>query len=212
MMAIFLDCPPADYSSKSRQGWQNTYIKDDLGKVIQIRGMGRTSPSWTVTLDYDRSVSDPTEAFNMSVFLSALRALKGGAVQCYFYTPSPWDWWDDAQAGVADGSNLVFPFGGCNLAVDQLLPVVKVNGATVPQYVVGSSDPVWTVVELDDDQYNRWAVMFAADYTPAAGSVVQVSFMGRRLLLGQLIADPGEQAVPDYARIQFSIQLQGEEV
>jgi hypothetical protein len=213
MMAIFLNYPPADYSSKNRQGWQNTYLKDDLGKVIQVRGMGRTSPFWTVTLDYDRPVSDPTEAFNMSVFISALRSLQGGAVQCFFYTPSPWDWWDDAPAGVADGTNLTFPFGGCNLvAIDQLLPVVKLNGTPVPQYAVGGINPVWTVAALPDDLYNRWAVVFDAGHAPALGSVVQVSFMGCRLLLGQLIADPGEQTVPGYARLQFTVQLQGEEV
>jgi hypothetical protein len=207
-MTTFLNYPLADYGSKNRQGWQNTYIKDDLGKVIQVRGMGRTSPFWTVTLSYDRPLSNPTDAFSMSVFLSALRSLQGGAVPCYFYTPSPWDWWDDTPAGVGDGGTYTFPFGGSNLALDQLLPIVMVNHVPIPQY--GTDGLHWTVAPVTDDEYNRFAVTFAT--APASGAVVTVSFMGCRLLLGNLIADPGEVTVSDYARVQFTLQLQGEEV
>jgi hypothetical protein len=210
MMAVFFDAPLPDYGSKAAQAWQNTLIKDDTGKVIQVRGNGRTTPFWTVTLGYDRSVSEPTSAFEMSVFLSAIRALRGGSVQCYFYTPSPWDWWDDAPAGVGDGTNLLFPFG-CDFLVDLLTPVVKLDGVARPQYDVGVTDPIWTVETLDDDAYNRWAVTFAAAYVPAAGVVVTVSFMGRRLLLGNLIQDPGAISPVDYAELQFSLLLQGEE-
>lgn len=176
-MATFLNYPLADYGSKNKQGWQNVLVKDDLGKVIQVRGMGRTSPFWIVTLSYDRPISDPTSAYAMSVFLSALRALQGGAVQCYFYTPSPWDWWDDAPAGVGTGSLYTFPFGGTNLAVDQLLPVVKVNGVVAPQYTGGGLQ--WTAAPYFDDPYNRFAVTFVTP--PAAAAVVTVSFMGCRL-------------------------------
>ena len=219
-MTAFLDYPYADYGSKTNQGWQNTVIKDDLGKVIQVRDKGRTSPFWTVTLNYNRPVSYPVGAFNWSVFQSAVRALRGGAVPCFFYTPSPWDWWDAAPAGTGDGSRVLFPFGGCDLATDQATPVVLINGAPLPQF---NSDffQVWAIAPIGSDPYNRWQVNFGAGgpppgpgdvFVPGVGDVVQVSFMGRRLLFGNLIADPGEISNPAYARIQWSLQLQGEEV
>jgi hypothetical protein len=211
-MAIFLNCPLPDWGATIKPSWQNTPIADDMGKVIQVRGVGRTTPIWNVTISYNRALSDQVDAFNMSVFQSAIRSLRGGAVSCYFYTPSFWDWWDDAAAGVGDGTVLEFPFGGCDLAADWVVPVVKLDGVARQQYDVGVTDPIWTVATLADDTYNRWAVTFAAGYVPAAGVVVSVCFMGRRLLLGGLSADPGEMAVNRYAGTAFSIQLQGEEV
>ncbi|MGD1146982.1 MAG: hypothetical protein ABR961_03395 [Thermoanaerobaculaceae bacterium] len=213
-MTAFLNYPLPDYNSKNKEAWQNTFIKDDMGKVIQTRAKGRTSPFWTVTLIYLRSLSDPTMAFNMSVFRSSLRALQGGAQPCYFYTPLPWDWWDNAQAGIGDGSTLVFPFGGCNLMLAQLAPIVFVNGTAVPQYAIGGGSvvPIWTVAEFPGDAYNRWAITWDPSAVPAVGAQITVSFMGCRLLLGSLIQDPGEVTAPGYAQESFQVVLQGEEV
>ena len=217
-MTAFLNYPLADYGSKIAPHWQNTYTKDDAGKVIQVRGKGRASPFWVVNLTYVRPISDPTTAFEMAVFLDAIRSLQGGLVQCYFYTPSPWDRWTNVAAGTGDGETLVFPFGGSNLALGQMQPVVMINGVASPQLEIeheGGGPPItysWSVAPMPEDPMNRWAITFDSSVTPASGAVVTVSFMGMRLLLGNLIADPGEISSPDYARISFTLQLQGEEV
>lgn len=194
-MAALLDYPAPDYGSQVLSAWGNKPLRDDSGKIVQIRSLGRTSPLHTVKLGWTAAGVD------LGPFRAALRALKGGFVDCYFYTPSYWEWWDDAAAGVGDGVTLLYPFGGRNVQASPA-PVVKVTGVVQSAY--------YTIEMAPGDSLARWRVSFAAGHAPTGA--VTVSFLGRRLLLGRLSADPGPWGVPDYGQSTLAVELQGEEV
>ena len=121
-MATLLDYPAPDYGPEATEAWGNKLIADDSGSVVQVRGLGRTAPRWTVKLGWTRAGTA------IAAFTTALRALKGGFTNCYFYTPSFWEWWDNVAAGTGDGSSILFPFGGRSTQASPA-PVVKLAGA-----------------------------------------------------------------------------------
>jgi hypothetical protein len=97
---------------------------------------------------------------------------------------------------------LNFPFGGTNLQNAVKAPVVKVAGVVQGGF--------YTVEAIPGDSLLRWRVAFTAGHAPAAGLVTS-SFLGRRLLLGQIVEDPGESG-SDYSMLNLSTRLEGEEV
>ncbi len=197
-MATLLDYPAPDYGPSVQLSWGNKPLRDDSGKIVQVRSVGRATPLHTVRLGWTRAGAD------LAAFRTALRALKGGYLGCYFYTPSYWEWWDDAAAGVGDGIEGHFPFGGCGVQATPA-PVVKV--ATVVQ-----SATDYAIAAAAGDSLNRWQVTFAAGHEPAALAAVTISFQGRRLLLGRLASDPGPLGTPGYGVSTLAVELQGEEV
>jgi hypothetical protein len=138
-VATLLDYPAPDYSPAIQEAWGNKVLRDDSGKITQVRGIGRTAPLWTVKLGWSSAGAD------LAVFRTALRALKGGYSDCYFFTPSYWEQWDDAAAGTGDGLKVVFSFGGRSLQTSPAA-VVKVGGVvktlTTDYVLVANSAPI----------------------------------------------------------------------
>ncbi len=196
-MATLLDYPAPDYGGTEHELWGNKPLVADSGKIVQVRGI-RTTPLWRVPLIWTRPAAD------LATFLTALRALKGGQSDCYFYTPSYWSWWDNAAAGSGDGATLLFPFGGRGVQTVPA-PVVTVAG-------VVESAANYVIEEAPADSLNRWRVSFLGGHAPAAGAAVVVAFTGRRLLLGRITASDIPRGVPDYQQMQLQVELQGEEV
>jgi len=193
-VTTLFDYPTPDYGYDEPGRWGNTYLRDASGAVFNVRGTRATAL---------RSVRLPWAAagVDLAQLVADLDALKGGQVQCYFYTANLWRWWTDAPAGTGNGSELNFPFGGTDLQNAVKAPIVKV--ATVVQ-------TEWYTVEvIPSDSLKRWRVKFTAGHAPTAA--VTCSFMGRRLLLGGLVADPTE-AGPDYSMLSVGALLEGEEV
>jgi lambda repressor-like predicted transcriptional regulator len=104
-MATLFDYPLPDEDCEISEVWSNKFLKDDSGKVVQVRGI-RTTPMWNVSLKWQ------TDAATLAALISGARALKGGQSDCYFYTPDYWSQWDGAVMTAGNGSTLVFPFGG----------------------------------------------------------------------------------------------------
>jgi hypothetical protein len=130
--------------------------------------------------------------------------LRAGAVECYFYTPSQFEWWDDASAGTGNGVNLLFPFGGTDLQALLAAPVVKIDGVTQTQW--------YTVEVIPADSLKRWRIAFTAGHAPADTKPVTISFLGRRLLLGRIQEDTGPMNPTSRNFEELSAVLQGEEV
>ena len=194
-MPSLLDYPTPDYGYDEPGRWGNLYLRDASGQVFNVRGTRATAL---------RSVRLPWVAagVDLAQLMADLDALKGGQVQCYFYTANLWRWWTDAPAGTGDGAELNFPFGGTDLQSATMAPVVKVAGVVQGGF--------YTVEAIPADSLKRWRVKFDAGHAPAA-SLVTCSFMGRRLLLGGLVADPSEGG-PDYLLLSVGALLEGSEV
>ncbi len=152
-MATLLDYPAPDYGPSRLPAWANKALKDDSGTTVQVRA-GRTSPLQRIKLAWSARTGAALVAFSV-----ALRALRGGFVDCYFYTPSFWEWWADVPAGTGTGNSIVFPFGGRSTQATPA-PVVKVGGAVqTGNYTIAASgdslardqvtfDPVTTFTDL----------------------------------------------------------------
>lgn len=193
-MPSLFDYPTPDYGYDEPGRWSNVYLRDASGGVFNVRSTRATAL---------RSVRLPWLAagVDLAQLVAGLDALKGGQVQCYFYTANLWRWWTDAPAGTGNGSELNFPFGGTDLQSATMAPVVKVAGVVQTQ---------WYVVEvIPADSLKRWRVKFDGGHAPTGA--VTCSFMGRRLLLGSLVADPTESG-PDYLMLSVGALLEGEEV
>ncbi len=193
-MVTLFDYPTPDYGYDEPPRWGNIYLRDASGGVFNVRttraiALRSVRLSWAVT------------GADLAQLVADLDALKGGQVQCYFYTANLWRWWTDAPAGTGNSSELNFPFGGADLQNAVLAPVVKVAGAVQSAY--------YTVEVIPSDSLKRWRVKFDSGHAPTG--VVTCSFMGRRLLLGGLVADPTESG-PDYLYLSVGALLEGEEV
>jgi hypothetical protein len=194
-MPSLFDYPTPDYGYDEPPRWGNVYLRDASGAVFNVRGT-RATALRSVRLPWAAAGAD------LAQLVADLDALKGGQVQCYFYTANLWRWWTDAPAGTGNGSELNFPFGGTDLQNALVAPVVKVAGAVQSAY--------FTVEVIPADSLKRWRVKFEGGHAPASG-LVTCSFMGRRLLLGGLVADPTESG-PDYLYLTVGALLEGEEV
>ena len=193
-MTDLLDYPTPDYGYVSPPRWGNIYHRDDSGKIVQVRGT-RTHALRDVRLVWQ------TEGKDLASFIESLDALRGGQVECYFYTANLWRWWSDAPAGTGNGAELNFPFGGTDLQNGVKAPVVKVAGVTQTEW--------YTVEVIPSDSLKRWRVKFTTGHAPTGA--VTCSFMGRRLLLGRVAEDPSESG-PDYLLLALGARLEGEEV
>ncbi len=196
-MTDLLEYPAPDYGCIEHESWGNKMLADDSGRIVQVRGI-RNTPLWRLPLTWTRIAPD------LATFLTALRGLKGGQSNCYFYTPSYWAWWNGAAAGTGDGNTLLFPFGARDVQASPA-PVVTVAG-------VVESAANYTIEQAPADSLARWRVSFLAGHAPAVAAAVLVSFAGRRLLLGRITSSDIPRGVADYQQMQLSLDLQGEEV
>ena len=196
-MATLLDYPAPDYGCIEDEIWANKQLTDDSGKIVQVRGV-RTTPLWRVPLTWTRLATD------LVTFLAALRALKGGQSDCYFFTPSYWSWWSGVAAGTGDGATLLFPFGGRGV---QALPAPVVTVAGVVESAAN-----YTIEVAPADTLARWRVSFLVGHAPAAGAAVVVAFAGQRLLLGRITSLDIPHTVDDYQQARVSLEIKGEEV
>lgn len=193
-MTDLLNYPAPDVNPPETGAWGNIYQRDDSGKVVQVRTM-RTSPLHRIKLTWAVRTGEA-----MAAFITALRLLKAGQVECYFYTPGFWTQWDAVACGTGDGSELHFPVPGRDLQAGSY--TVYDDGVATSHYAVAA---------YGGDSLARWLITFEGGYAPVTGHVITISFRGRRLLLGRLISDP-DQSVPGWSKVRLSVDLEGEEV